>query len=191
MKNYQTGDFVFAAMMAAGMLFLSSPVAILTVSLPYGSALSHMGTTPILTFFLVLGLARIGKPGAVLLCTGLYGLVCLAINPVITGFVLTGAISAELVGSLVFRGYRTPAALYAAPVVQQGVMFIAAIPFAYLLTPDLFQILPLWLYAAAEVVIVIGALAGSWVAQRLAAEFRRAGRFLDHSLATVEGDHDA
>lgn len=172
---FSTRDYVFAAATACAFLLVSSVIIPFTLPLRI-PGLANAAVAPFSSFFLVIALLRIGKPGALLLITGLYALLCLAISPVIFGFVLTGGLTAELVCTAVFRGYRRVAAAVVGAVVYAMAMFPAALYFSFLLTPARFHRPALWVGAAAETAIGLAALAGGLAGARVARELSRAGK---------------
>jgi hypothetical protein len=93
MKNsyWTTREYVFAAMVSAALL------AVASVIIPFTLPLRIPGLTNAVnglfgSFFLVIGLVRLRRPGSLILITGIYSLICLVISPIIFGFVLTGCL---------------------------------------------------------------------------------------------------
>lgn len=174
---FTTREYVFAAMMAAAHLVTSSIVIPLTLPLRI-PGLPGAANAPLACFILALGLVRLRKPGSLLLINGLYAAVCALISPVITTFVLLSAVVAELVCTVVFRGYRSRLAVFVGCVVQQMVMFPASLVGLLLFgaSADLARALQSYLWwvvilaeAAIFVTASVGTLAGLKVAKELAA----------------------
>jgi len=172
---FSTREYVFAAMMAAGKLVTSSILVPLTLGLRI-PGLTNVIIGPFASFFLVLGLIRLRKPGSLLLITGLYSLTCLPIHLLIFLFVITGGVFAELVCTTVFRGYETRLAQGAGAVLYQMAIWPAAMFFSYLLMPETFKAFPIWVWPVAEIAIAISALVGTLVAFRVAKELVKAGK---------------
>jgi hypothetical protein len=170
---WTTREYVFAAMTSVALLVVASIVIPFTLPLRI-PGLANAVNGLFGSFFLVIGLIRLRKPGALLLITGIYALICLSVSPVIFGFVLTGGVFGELICSPVFQGYRGKLAPVCGAVLYEMGMFPAALSFFFL--PDRYKDIAPWIFVVAELAILttssIGALAGLKVAKELS----RAGK---------------
>ena len=140
---------VFAALIAAGMFFVSGITIPMTLHVPI-PGLANVVFAPFCAFLLVLGLARLRKPGALLLIALINGLVSLPISPVIFSFVVVGGFFADAVSSLLFRGYRTRAAQVTGAVLFQLGIFPAAKFFSHFYTPERYQAIAAHIMLLAE-----------------------------------------
>jgi len=172
---FTTREYVFAALLAGALLATSSIIIPLTLPLRI-PGLANAVNAPFASFFLVIGLARLRKPGSLLLVLGLYALVCLLIHPVIFSFIMTGAIFAEFVCWLIFRGFRTPKAQVTGVILYELASFPAAMLFSLWLMPARALKPALWVFIVAEAAIFITALLGALAGLKVARELARAGK---------------
>jgi len=145
---FSTREYVLAALLAGALLAVSSIIIPLTLPLRI-PGLANAVNAPVASFFLVIGLARLRKPGSLLLILGIYGLICLMIHPVIFSFIMTGAIVAEIVTWLFFRGFGTPKAQVTGAVVYEMASFPAAMLFSLLFMPARALKPALWVFLVA------------------------------------------
>lgn len=172
---FTTREYVFAALLAGALLATSSIIIPLTLPLRI-PGLANAVNAPFASFFLVIGLARLRKPGSLLLVLGLYALVCLLIHPVIFSFIMTGAIFAEFVCWLIFRGFRTPKAQVTGVILYELASFPAAMLFSLWLMPARALKPVLWVFIVAEAAIFVTSLLGSLAGLKVARELARAGK---------------
>jgi energy-coupling factor transport system substrate-specific component len=172
---FSTREYVLAALLAGALLAVSSIIIPLTLPLRI-PGLANAVNAPFASFFLVIGLARLRKSGSLLLILGIYGLICLMIHPVIFSFIMTGAIVAEIVGWLMFRGFGSPKAQVAGAVVYEMASFPAAMLFSLLLMPAWALKPALWVFLVAEAAILAASLVGSLAGLKVARELARAGK---------------
>ncbi len=176
MRGYfSTREYVLAALLAGALLVTASVIIPLTLPLRI-PGLANAANAPLASFFLVIGLARLRKPGSLLLILGLYALTCLLIHPVIFSFILTGALVAEGVSWLLFRGFATPRAQVAGVLLYEMTSFPAAMLFSLWLLPAR-ALKPAWyVFLAAEAAIVVTTLAGCLAGLKVARELAQAGK---------------
>lgn len=172
---FKTRDFVFAALIAAGMFVVSGITIPMTLHVPI-PGLANVVFAPFCAFLLVLGLARLRKPGALFLIALINGLVSLPISPVIFSFVVAGGLFADGVSSLIFRGYRTRAAQITGAVLFQLGIFPAAKFFSHFYMPEKYQAIAAHIMLLAEGAILIVGLAGAWGGVKVVQELARAGK---------------
>ena len=172
---WTTREYVFAAMTSVALLVVASVV------IPFTLPLRIPGLTNAVnglfgSFFLVIGLVRLRKPGSLLLITGVYSLICLSISPLIFGFVLTGGVFGELVCSLLFRGYRGKVAPVCGAILYEMGMFPAAMGLSFFFLPLRYTEMAPWIFGVAELAIFTTSLIGALVGLKVAAELSRAGK---------------
>jgi len=176
---FSVREYVFAALMAGGQFVCSS----LTIPLTFALAMFGVNVivyAPFGAFFLVLGLIRLRKPGSLALMGLLYALIGLIIAPVIFCFVISSALLAEAVCTVVFRGYGTRVAQLTGAVLHYSLMLPASLVFSLWLMPRDYMTahfqagVVAWLVA--EGLIVIGSIAGGLLAMLVARELKRAGK---------------
>jgi len=172
---WSTREYVFAAMTAAALLVTASIV------IPFTLPLRIPGLTNAVnglfgSFFVTIGLIRLRRPGSLLLITGIYSLICLAISPVIFGFVLTGGLIGEIVCFLIFRGYSGRIAPVCGAVLYEMGMFPAAMALSFFFMPERYGAVAPWIFVAAEAAIFTTALCGSLLGLKVAGELARAGK---------------
>ena len=172
---WTTHEYVFAAMTSVALLVVASIV------IPFTLPLRIPGLTNAVnglfgSFFLVIGLIRLRKPGALLLITGVYSLICLSVSPVISGFVLTGGVFGELICTLVFRGYRGKLSPVCGAVLYEMGMFPAAMALSFFFLPERYKEIAPWLFGVAELAIIITSTTGALVGLKVAKELSRAGK---------------
>ncbi|MCU0587920.1 MAG: hypothetical protein MUF52_07165 [Syntrophobacteraceae bacterium] len=172
---FSTRDYVFAALMACGLLLVGSIIVPMTLPLRI-PGLTNAATAPFSSFFLVIGLMRLRKPGSLLLIAGIYGLVCLAISPVIFGFVLAGGVFGEVICTLAFRGYAGKIAPVMGAVLYEVGMFPAAMILSLFFIPERYTQPAVWIWIVAEIAIVATSLAGALCGLKVAKELARAGK---------------
>lgn len=172
---FSTREYVLAALLAAALLLTSSIIIPLTLPLRL-PGLANAVNAPFAAFFLVIGLARLRRAGSLLLILGLYALVCLLIHPVIFSFIMSGAMVAEIVCWLWFRGFPTPRAMITGVVVYEMVSFPAAMLFSLWLLPERALRPAFWVFLIAEAAIVATTLLGGLLGLRVARELARAGK---------------
>ncbi len=174
-STWTTREYVFAAMTAAALLLVASILIPFTLPLRI-PGLANAVNGLFGSFFLVIGLIRLRRPGSLILITGIYALVCLAISPVISGFVMAGGILGELVCSSLFKGYRGTLAPVCGAVLYQMGMFPAAMLLSFFFLPERYGEIALWVFIVAEAAIFATALTGSLLGLKVARELARAGR---------------
>jgi len=172
---FSTREYVFAAMIACAQLVVASIIIPLTLPLRI-PGLANTANAPFLSFLLVLGLMRLRKPGSLLLIGSIHALIDLAISPIIFFFVLSSAIFAEAVCTVLFRGYRSAQAQVAGAMLHQVAMFPAAMLFSFFLTPERFVKPVAWVWCVAIAVIALASLAGSLGGLKVGKELGRAGK---------------
>jgi len=168
-------EYVFAAMTVVVLLVVSSALIPLTLPLRI-PGLANAVVSLFTSCFIVVALLRLRRPGSLLLVKGLYGLVCLLISPVITGFVLSGALVAEGVCSALFRGYRTRVAPVLGAVLYQMTSFPAAMLISFRFTPERYHTVVWWVWIVAEAAILAASLASSLAGLAIARELAKAGK---------------
>jgi|UniRef100_A0A7C5AMJ2 energy-coupling factor transport system substrate-specific component len=172
---FSTREYVLAALLAGALLVTASIVIPLTLPLRI-PGLANAVNAPFASFFLVIGLARLRKPGSLLLILGLYATVCLLIHPVIFSFIMAGALVAEGVCWLLFRGFATPRSQVSGVVLYEVTSFPAAMLFSLWLLPAR-ALKPAWyVFLVAEAAIVVTSLAGCLLGLKVARELARAGK---------------
>ena len=172
---WHTREYVFAAMVSAALLVVAS------VIIPFTLPLRIPGLTNAIngffaSFFVVIGLVRLRRPGSLLLITGIYSLICLVISPVIFGFVIIGGLLGEIVCSLVFRGYHGSTAPVCGAVLYEMGMFPAAMAISFFFLPERYGAIAPWVFVVAELAILTTALAGGLLGLKVARELARAGK---------------
>ncbi len=173
--RFTTRDFVFAALVVAAQLVVSS--ILIPVTLPLRiPGLANAVNAPFSSCLLVIGLARLRRPGSLLLMSLIYALLCLPISPVIFSFILCGGLLGEAVGTIGFRGYCKPTAQVSSVIAYQVGMFPAAMLFSFLFTPDRFVKPAAWAWLAAEVAIIAATLIGAVAGVKIVRELVRAGK---------------
>ena len=164
---WTTREYVFAAMTSAALLVVASVVIPFTLPLRI-PGLANAVNGLFGSFFLVIGLIRLRKPGSLLLITGVYSLVCLSVSPVVAGFILTGGVFGEVICTLVFRGYPGKLAPVCGAILYEMGMFPAAMALSFFFLPERYKDIAPWIFVVAELAIfitcTIGALAGIKVA---------------------------
>lgn len=175
-KSYfTTREYVLAAMLAAALLLTSSIIIPLTLPLRI-PGLANAVNAPVAAFFLVIGLARLRRPGSLLLILGLYALVCLLIHPIIFSFILAGAIAAEIAAWLLFRGFATRRAQLTGVIVYELVSFPAAMVLSLWMMPERALRPALWVFLLAELAILATSLLGGLLGLKVTRELARAGK---------------
>ena len=172
---WSTREYVFAAMTVVVLLVISSIVIPFTLPLRI-PGLANAAVSLFSSCFIVVALLRLRRPGSMLLIMGIYALICLMISPVITGFVLTGAIVAESFCTLVFKGYTNKAAPVAAAVIYNMTSFVAAMFISFRFTPERYHAIVWWVWIGAETAIFTTSLLSSLVGLRIAKELSASGR---------------
>ena len=175
LPKFSTREYVFAALVVAAQLVISSILIPITLPLRI-PGLANTINAPFSSCLLVIGLARLRKPGSMLLMALIYALLCLPISPVIFSFILCGGLLGEAVGTFGFRGYRSPRAQIASVVAHQMGMFPAAMLFSFLFTPARFVKPVAWAWLVAEVAIATTSLLGALAGIRIVRELVRAGK---------------
>ncbi|MFP4475679.1 MAG: hypothetical protein ACLFOY_08955 [Desulfatibacillaceae bacterium] len=172
---WQTREYVFAAMISAALLVVASVVIPFTLPLRI-PGLANAVNGLFGSFFVVIGLARLRKPGALLLITGIYALICLMISPLIFGFILFGGVFGEIVCTLVFRGYRGTVAPVVGALLYEMGMFPAAMLLSVFFLPERYTEIAWWVFLVAEAAIFTTSLAGALLGIKVARELARAGK---------------
>lgn len=172
---FTTREYIFAAMTACALLAVASIIVPMTLPLRV-PGLTNIATAPFSSFFLVIGLLRLKKPGALLLIAGIFALVCLMISPVIFGFVLAGGIFGEVLCSLIFGGYEKRGAAVTGAILYEMGIFPAAMLLSLWFLPERYGKLPLWVWIAAESGIAVAALVGALGGVKVAKELAKAGK---------------
>jgi hypothetical protein len=198
MKAYfSVRELVFAALTVVGMQVWTIPA--IAVSLPWEISvgllgLSNMAVAPVCSFLLAVALVRIRKPGAVLLVTGLYALAAL-LGPgiYVATFIFMGGLFAEIVCSVLFRGYRTGPAQVAGPVLYHLGMFPAVLLLRYVgVLQNPYPNAEVWAYPIALLGIATLSALGAVLGVKVARELVRAGKLRTDDPLTIplapEGD---
>lgn len=172
---WSTREYVFAAMTAAALLVTASIVIPFTLPLRI-PGLANAVNGLFGSFFVTIGLIRLRRPGSLLLITGIYSLICLAISPVIFGFVLTGGLIGEIVCTLVFRGYDGRVAPVCGAVLYEMGMFPAAMALSFFFMPERYGAVAPWIFGVAELAIMTTSLAGALLGLKVAKELAQAGK---------------
>jgi hypothetical protein len=172
---WSTREYVFAAMTVVILFVVSSIIIPFTMPLRI-PGLANVVISLFSNCFIVIALLRLRRPGSLLLIKGIYALICLLISPVITGFVLTGAIIAEAFCSLIYKGYTNKSAPVVAAVLYQMTSFPAAMFISFRFTPERYHTVVWWVWIAAEAAIFAASLISSIVGLRIAKELARAGK---------------
>jgi len=172
---WTTREYVFAAMTAVALLVVASIVIPFTLPLRI-PGLANAVNGLFGSFFVVIGLVRLRKPGSLLLITGIYSLICLSVSPVVFGFVLTGGIFGELICTLLFRGYRGVVAALCGAVLYEMGMFPAAMVLSFFFLPDRYKDMAPWIFVVAELAILITSTAGALAGIKVAKELSKAGK---------------
>jgi energy-coupling factor transport system substrate-specific component len=172
---WDTRDFVFAAMVSAGLLVVASVIIPLTLPLRI-PGLTNAVNGLFGSFLIVIGLARLRKPGSLILITGVYALICLMISPIIFGFILFGGLVGEIICTLVFKGYRGKAAPVAGAVLYEMGMFPAAMALSFFFLPERYSNIAWWVFIVAEIAIFTTSLIGGLLGLKVAKELAKAGK---------------
>jgi energy-coupling factor transport system substrate-specific component len=172
---FSTREYVVAALIAGALLGVSSIIIPLTLPLRI-PGLANAANAPFASFFLVIGLARLRKAGALVLMLGIYALICLMIHPVIFSFVLTGAVVAEGVSWLWFRGFQSARAQVTGVVLYELTSFPAAMLWSLLFMPARALKPALWVFLLAEAAILATSLLGCLAGLKVAQELAKAGK---------------
>ncbi len=178
---FSTRELVFAALTVVAMQIWTIPAIALTLpsELTLGvMGLSNMAVAPVCSFLMAIALVRLRKPGSVLLITGLYAAAA-AMGPgvYISLFILMGGVFAEVVCTLVFRGYHRWEAVVAGPTLYHVGMFPSTLVLRSVgLLNDPLGVTAPWAYAVAVLGITIAALVGSLLGLKVAQELVRAGK---------------
>jgi len=172
---WTTREYVFAAMTSVALLTVASIVIPFTLPLRI-PGLANAVNGLFGSFFLVIALIRLQKPGSLLLITGIYSLICLSVSPVVFGFVLIGGVCAEVVCSLVFRGYRGKLAPVCGAVLYEMAMFPAAMALSFFFLPERYREIAPWIFVVAEGTIFITSTIGALAGLKVARELSRAGK---------------
>jgi hypothetical protein len=178
-----TREYVFAAMTAAALLAVASIVIPLTLPLRI-PGLTNSVNGFFGSFFVVIALIRLRRPGSLLLITGIYSLICLSVSPLVFGFVLFGGIFGETICFLFFRGYPGKLAPICGAVLYEMGMFPAAMLLSFFFFPERYQDVALWIFLAAETAIFTTSTAGALLGLKVAKELAKAGRL---QLEPAEG----
>ncbi|MGQ9671444.1 MAG: hypothetical protein ACUVWY_14985, partial [Desulfosoma sp.] len=100
---WTTREYVFASMISVALFVVASIVIPFTLPLRI-PGLANAVNGLFGSFFLVIGLIRLRKPGSLLLITGIHSLICLSVSPVVFGFVMTRGVFCVMIFRVVFRG---------------------------------------------------------------------------------------
>ncbi len=173
--SFTTREYVFAALLAGALLATSSIIIPLTLPLRI-PGLANTANAPFAAFFLVIGLARLRKPGSLLLINGIYALICLMIHPIIFSFIMAGTLFSELVSWLIFRGFRSGPAQVSGAVFYEVGSFPAAMLFSLFFMPQRAMKPALWVFCVAEIAIIVASLVGGLAGLKVARELARAGK---------------
>lgn len=172
---WTTREYVFAALTVVVLFVVSSIIIPFTLPLRI-PGLANVVVALFSNCFIVIALLRLKRPGSLLLVKGIYASICLLISPVITGFVMSGAIVGEAVGSLVFKGYRKTVSAVVAAVIYQLIAFPAAMFISFKYTPERYHTMVWWVWIVAEASILVASLVSALVGVRIARELARAGK---------------
>ncbi|MEJ5300545.1 MAG: hypothetical protein WHS38_06105 [Thermodesulforhabdaceae bacterium] len=172
---WTTREYVFAAMIAVALLLVASIVIPFTLPLRI-PGLANAVNGLFGSFFVVIGLVRLRKRGALILITGIYSLICLSVSPVVFGFVLFGGLFGELICSLFFGGYKGKLAPVAGAVLYEMGMFPAAMVLSFFFLPERYKDVAPWVFIVAEGAIFITSTLGALAGLRVAQELARAGK---------------
>jgi len=173
---WTTREYVFASMTALALFVVASVIMPMTLPLRI-PGLTNSINAFFASIFIVIGLARLQKPGSLLLITGIYSLICLvAASPVVFGFVLLGGAFSEGLCSLIFRGYRGTRAPVVAAVIYEMAMFPFAMALSFFFLPERYGKIAPWIFVGAEAAIFLTALAGGLIGLKMTKELARAGK---------------
>lgn len=172
---WTTRDYVFAAMISVALLVVASIVIPFTLPLRI-PGLANAVNGLFGSFFVVIGLIRLRKPGSLLLITGIYSLICLSVSPLVFGFVLTGGIVGEILCTLVFREYKGRTAPVCGAILYEMGMFPAAMVLSCFFLPERYRELAPWIFIVAELAIFTTSLLGALAGLKVAKELSRAGK---------------
>lgn len=175
-RKYTVRDILFLAVLAAVLLL----VGMLTMPLVMAVdlfGLRNLASAPLYGFFCAIGLLRVPKPGALTLVALFLGTVLLMMSPLMTLNHIIGALLAEGITLLIFRGYRTKTSiltvcgLFIPLTLPLSLVFNLAIngkSFAEIITYPLYSVL-----------LSLGTVAlsflGAWLGLRLGRELEKAG----------------
>lgn len=174
--RFAARDYAFAALIVAALLVVNGAVVPLTLGIQI-PGIRNAASAPLASLLLAVALVRLQRRGAVLLVLAPLALLYLAIHPVITAFVLLGALCTEILCGLPLRGYRSTPAWLLAPMIYQLCSFAAGSALATFLLPAQFYRGAAWyLWAGMTAAIIALSLAGAGIGIRLARELIRAGR---------------
>ncbi|MCI5136740.1 MAG: hypothetical protein D3920_17120 [Candidatus Electrothrix sp. AW2] len=182
---WSTREYVFAAMTAAALLAVASIVIPLTLPLRI-PGLTNSINGLFGSFFVTIALIRLRRPGSLLLITGIYSLICLAVSPLVFGFVLFGGLFGEAVCFLVFRGYPGKLAPVCGAVFYEMAMFPAAMTLSFFFFPERYHHVAFWIILIAELVICTTSTLGAVLGLKVAQELSRAGKLQMEPMEQVE-----
>lgn len=174
-NKWTTNDYVFAAMISVALLVTASIIIPFTLPLNI-PGLANAVNGLFGSFFIVIGLIRLKKPGSLLLITGIYSIICLSVSPVVFGFILIGGIVSELFCSLVFRGYHGKLAPVCGAVLLKMAMFPASMALSFFFLPERYKSVAPAIFILAELAIFTTATIGSLAGLKVAKELARAGK---------------
>lgn len=177
-QKFAVRDIVFTAIIAAAFV-LSGAISIpfvLSVDL-YG--LTYLVTALFFSFFIVILLLKVRKPGCVFLAGLINGLVLCMMSTVMLFMQVTGALLCEVITLLIFRSYEKKASVLTAAIIYMPLVFPMGVIGNMLIKGGSLATIfkggmgpNLACYAGTVVLSVVGALIG-W---KLGSELKRAGK---------------
>ncbi len=172
-------ELTFAAMMAACVVVCSNllVVPLMKLQIP---GLRHFVMAPVASFFYVLTVARLRRPGSILLVAGLQCCLYALISWIICLFVLAGAVAAEVAGLVLRKDGYGPRSQVVMALTYSLVSFPTALYLGLRFMPKMFayfQTLSWAGFAVSELAIAVAGLAGALLARRVVRELVQSGRF--------------
>lgn len=174
--GFSLRDLVYLALFAALSFVLMAFTSPLHAVRVFG--IQTLATGPFLSFFAMLALILVGKPGSLLIMSVISSATTLSVHPTSFIYSIFAAAVAELVALLIARSYQKRSARYIAsvlrPLAQLPVQLIYT---ALIMGRGLSAIrgsLPLILAVLAGAVVL--SLAGAFLAEKIALELQKSGR---------------
>lgn len=175
-RAFKIKDIVFLAIVAA-LLFLCSALALplMTITL-FG--LRNLATAVFYALFGTIALMKVGKAGALSLLGIFNGAILFMMSPVMFVTTAMGAVLAELVTLLIFRGYTNPRAILLANILWMPL----SLPFTALFTmlvngqsfAEVVQFSP-WVVLTCVGTVALSAV-GALLGQKIGTEMKKAGK---------------
>lgn len=175
--SFGTRDYVFAAVTAAAIHVVGFATISLVAHIPIPGIRSVV-SAPFSAFLLTIGLARIGRPLAMLLVMLLASVVYLLISPVIPMFVMTSVVLTEALNLALFRGYATQRSrMTCVSLFYTAMTPVAALFGAFILGGQYARMLSSWTVLAGSTALVFAlSLGACWLGEKVVRELKRAGK---------------